>query len=157
LALAAIVCGTSLLLILEEATGRIATHGWLSASWIACLIAGVIWRYATRCHYSDVIDMDTVSLLRRSIRQARKDLFLARCLYAGVPCGALGGFLLMQLTLRHTSALTLVTDPTIRLIQAAAGIAALLAMMITGAVLARSRRQLARKLGENLRSLEIDL
>src|SRR5665213_2004836 len=44
-ALVTIVCGVSLLLIFEEVTRRIATHGWLSAIWILCLVAGAVWRY----------------------------------------------------------------------------------------------------------------
>jgi hypothetical protein len=152
-----IVAGVSILLALEEIAGRIATHGWLSASWLVCLAAGLIWRYSTRCERSGVLDLDTVTLLKSSVRQAQKDLLLARCLYAGVPCGAVSGFLLMQFAARHDSVLTLAVNPTIRMIQTGAGIFALLAMMLTGAVLARSRRTQARELGEILKSMQSDL
>jgi hypothetical protein len=155
--LVTIVGAVSLLLLLEEITGRVATHGWLSASWILCLAAGLIWRYGTRRQPSGDLNLDTVTLLKSSIRQAQKDLFLARCLYAGVPCGAVCGFLVMQFAAQHGSALTLATDPTARMIQTGAGIIALVAMMVTGAVLARSRRIQARELSDQLKSMESDL
>ena len=41
---ATIMCGISLLLIFEEATGRVPTHGMLSVIWILGLVLGVLWR-----------------------------------------------------------------------------------------------------------------
>jgi hypothetical protein len=155
--LVTIVGAVSLLLLLAEITGRVATHGWLSASWILCLAAGLIWRYGTRCQHSGDLNVDTVTLLKSSIRQAQKDLFLARCLYAGVPCGAACGFLVMHLAAQLGPALTLAIDPRVRMIQTGAGIIALISMMVTGAVLARSRRIQARQLSEKLKSIESDL
>jgi hypothetical protein len=155
--LVAIVGAISLLLLLEEITGRVATHGWLSASWIVCLAAGLIWRDGIQRHHSGDLNVDTVTLLKSSVRQAQKDLFLARCLYAGVPCGAICGFLIMQLAAQHGSAPPLAADPGVRMIQTGAGIIALVAMMLSGAVLASSRRIQARELGDKLKSMESDL
>src|SRR5271154_6290061 len=89
----AIMCGTSLLLIFEEATGRVTTHGALSVIWILGLVLGVVWHRRARCNRSDAITLDTVSLLKFMIGRAKRDLRIARWLYAGVPCGALAGFL----------------------------------------------------------------
>ena len=47
-----IVCGIAILLIFEEATGRIASHGVLSAIWIIGLAIGVLWHRRARCNRS---------------------------------------------------------------------------------------------------------
>jgi hypothetical protein len=122
-----------------------------------CLAAGLFWRYGTQRQHSGDLDVDTVTLLKSSLRQAQKDLFLARCLYAGVPCGAACGFMIMQLMAQHASAPPPANDPGVRLIQTGAGIIALAAMMLTGAALASSRRIQARELSEKLKSMESDL
>src|SRR5271154_3903292 len=89
----AIMCGTSLLLIFEEATGRVTTHGTLSVIWILGLVLGVVWHRRARCNRSDAITLDTVSLLKFMIARAKRDLRIARWLYAGVPCGGIVGYL----------------------------------------------------------------
>src|SRR5271167_4561913 len=93
----AIMCGTALLLIFEEATGRVTTHGALSVIWILGLIVGTVWHRRARCNRSDAITLDTVSLLKFMMARAKRDLRIARWLYAGVPCAAIVGYLVTKL------------------------------------------------------------
>ena len=153
----AIMCGISLLLIFEEATGRLTTHGTLSAIWILGLALGVVLRRRARCNLSDALTLDTVSLLKSMIARANSDLFVARCLYAGVPCGAVVGFLVLKVAGIGAPPSAIAVHGLLHLIQTAAGMAALIAMMVTGAILARSRRLQVRELGEKLRLIEADL
>jgi hypothetical protein len=95
--LLAILCGISILLVFEEATGRLVTHGALSAIWIFGIAIGVLWRRRARCHRSDALASDTVSLLRFPIARAKSEMFVAGCLWAGVPCGALVGLVVAKL------------------------------------------------------------
>ena len=92
----AIMCGTSFLLIFEEATGRVTTHGTLSVIWILGLVIGLVWRRRARCSRLDALTLDTVSLLESMIARAKSDLLVARCLYVGVPCGAVVGFFVAE-------------------------------------------------------------
>jgi hypothetical protein len=149
--------GISLLLIFEEATGRVATHGRLSAIWILGLLLGVFWRRRVQCKRADAISMDTISLLKFMIARAKSDLFVARCLYAGVPCGALAGFFVLKLARGGPSSSAIATHPHLHFIQAGAGIAVLIAMMVIGVILARSRRVQVQELSEKLRLIEGDL
>jgi len=152
-----IMCGISLLLIFEEATGRVTTHGTLSVIWILGLALGVVWHRRARCNRSDALTLDTVSLLKSMIARAKSDLFVARCLYAGVPCGAVVGFLVLKLAGIGASRSAIAVHGPLHLIQTGAGVAALIAMMVTGAILARSRRLQVRELSEKLRLIEADL
>jgi hypothetical protein len=153
----AILCGISILLIFEEATGRVATHGALSAIWILGVVLSIVWRRRARCNRSDALTRDTVSLLKSMISRASSDLFVARCLYAGVPCGAAAGFFVMKLAGIGASPSAVAIPGPLRLLQTGAGVAALIAMMVTGIVLARSRRLQVRELSEKLRLIEADL
>jgi hypothetical protein len=146
----AILCGIGLLLVFEESTGRVATHGALSAIWILAVTLGIGWQRRARCNRTDALALDTVRLLEVMIARAKRDLFLARCLYAGVPCGAALGFLVFKPGAPAV-------DARLHLIQSALGVAALLAMMVTGAVLARSRRTQVEELTEKLRIIKTDL
>lgn len=152
----AILCGISLLLIFEEATGRVATHGMLSVIWILGLILGVVGRRRARCNRANAIALDTVRLLKFMIARAKKDLFLAQCLYAGVPCGAMAGFFVLKLAGGSASPSAIATHPHLRFIQTGAGIATLIAMMVAGVILARSRRLQVQELREKLRLIETD-
>jgi len=150
----AIMCGIALLLIFEEATGRVASHGVLSAIWILGLAVGVVRRrraVSKRCH---ALTSDTVSLLKLMIARAKSDLFVARCLYAGVPCGAAAGYVASDLL--GIGGVT-AASPYLHMIQTGAGIAALIIMMVAGAVLARSRRFQVRELSDRLRSIQTDV
>jgi hypothetical protein len=153
----AIVCGIAILLIFEEATGRLASHGILSAIWILGLGIGLFLQGRARCNRVDALTLDTVSLLRFMIARAKKDLFVARCLYAGVPCGAVVGFITSKLAGIGASPSAQAAGPRLNMIQTGAGIAAIIAMMVTGVILARSRHLQVQELTEKLRSINADL
>jgi hypothetical protein len=153
----AIVCGISLLLIFEEATGRVTTHGALSAIWILGMAVGVAWRRRAGCNRSDALALDTVRLLKFLIARAKSDMFVARCLYAGVPCGALAGYVVAKVTGISASPAAIAAHPRLHPIQTGAGIAALIVMIATGAILARSRRRQVQEFSEKLRSIEADV
>jgi len=153
----AIMCGTSLLLIFEEATGRVTTHGTLSVIWIFGLVLGVVWHRRARCNRSDAITLDTVSLLKFMIARAKRDLRIARWLYAGVPCGAVAGFLAVKLAGIGASPNAIAVPPHLHLIETGARVAALIAMTVIGVILARSRRLQVQELSEKLRLITADL
>jgi hypothetical protein len=150
----AILFGISLLLIFEEATGRLSTHGALSAIWILGLAIGIIRQRRAQCNRSDALARDTVSLLKFMLARAKSDLFIARCLYAGAPCGAAVSFLVSRLLGIGPSPSSIAVSPQLRLIQTGAGVAALIVMIVTGAILARSRQLQVRELSEKLRSIQ---
>ncbi|MCU1238322.1 MAG: hypothetical protein JWP63_6289 [Candidatus Solibacter sp.] len=152
----AILCGVTLLFIFEEATGRVATHGALSFLWILGLVFGMVLRRRARCHGVDALRLDTVRLLEFMIARAKRDLLIARCLYAGVPCGAAAGFLAMKLAGIGGPGAAGVSA-NLHAIQTGAGIAALIAMTSTGAVLARSRRHQVSELSEKLRNIRTEV
>ena len=153
----AIVCGFALLLVFEEATGRVASHGILSAIWIAVVVCGVVWQRRTRCNRLDALTMDTVRLLKAMISRAKRDLFVARCLYAGVPLGAAVGYVVSRLAGFGSPESERAAHPGLDMLQTGAGLAALIAMMIVGVVLARSRSVQVRELSEKLRAIETDV
>ena len=153
----ATLSAVSLLLIFEEATRNIPTPGWLSGVWVFTLVLGRVWHRRARCNRSDALALATVSLLRSMIARAKSDLTIARCLYAGVPCGALLGFLLMGRLGINPSPRALVTEGRFHLIPLVCGVAILAAMMIAGAVMTRSRRRQIQELERKLRLIETDL
>jgi hypothetical protein len=153
----AIVCGVDILVIFEEATGRSASHGILSLICTLGLAIGLVCQRRSRCHRSDAVTLDTVGLLKSMIARAKKDLFVARCLYAGVPLGALGGYLIANFAGIGASPAANGIAPPLRTIQAGAGVAALIVMIVAGAILARSRRLQVQELTQKLRSLTDDL
>ncbi len=152
----AIMSGVALLLVFEEATGRISKHGTLSVIWILGLAFALIRHRRARSNRSDVLTLDTVSLLKSMLARAKKDLFVARCLYGGVPCGAVVGFVVMKMADTGASP-PAVVHPWLHLMQTGAAIAVLVAMMVTGVVLARSRSIQVRDLSEKLRLFKADL
>jgi hypothetical protein len=156
----AIVCGIAVLLIFEEATDRLGTHGLLSMVWIV-VVTSAAWRKRARCNRPDAMTLDTVSLLKAMIARAKSDLTLARTLYAGVPCGAVAGGVAMKLMTRFTSfggaTGAKVVSPRLDMLQTGAGVAALVIMIVAGLVLARSRAAQLRELGEKLKSIEADV
>ncbi|MBV9182106.1 MAG: hypothetical protein JO356_12420 [Acidobacteria bacterium] len=147
------LCAATLLLIIAEMTGRIATHGFLSVIWIVDLAIGAAWYWRARCSRIDALTLDLVTLLKFMLEKAKRDLFLARCLYAGVPCGALIGALIAKLT-RGLTASARAVYPVLHPMLTAAGVALLLIMVGAGFVLARSRRFQVRTLAEKLRAAE---
>ncbi len=156
----AIFCGIALLLIFEEATGRLATHGFLSVIWIATVAGGVLWHRRARCNRLDALTSDTVSLLKAMIVRAKKDLFIARCLYAGVPVSATASYVVLKLAgfgastpagVGHT-----LVHPHLAMVWLGARVAILVGMVVAGVVLARARSAQVRDLEEKLRALESD-
>lgn len=153
----AILCGVAALLIFEEATGRVQSHGMLSIVWILSLLCGNLWRRRSRRNRSEVSTLDTVSLLKVMIGRAKTDLFLARCLYAGVPCGALLGYWLIRAAGLGAPAAPFAVQTSLQLVQTGLGAAALILMTLTGAILNRSRRVQVRELEQKLRCIEEEL
>jgi hypothetical protein len=156
----AILYGISVLLIFEEATGRVATRGLLSVAWTV-VVTGVIWRKRTRCTRVDALTLDTVSLLKSMIAQAKKDLILARNLYLGAPCGAVAGVIVMRFLMKFRSfragTVSRPVGPHLEMVQTGAGLATLAIMVVAGLVLARSRARQVKDLSEKLKSIEADL
>jgi hypothetical protein len=150
----AILAGLTVLFIFEEATGRVSTHGALSIAWILIIAIRTIRCRHARCNRSDAFTQDSVSLLKFMLARAKSDLFIARCLYAGVPCGAVAGFVVAKIAGLGASPSARAVHPLLQWIQTGAGIAALIVMTVTGAVLARSRRLQVQEFSEKLKSIE---
>jgi hypothetical protein len=125
--------------------------------WTLGLVIGLIFHRRARCNRSDALTLDTVSLLKSMIARAKSDLFVARCLYVGVPCGAVAGYIVMKLAGIGAPPLANGISPHLRTIQTGAGIAALIVMMAAGAILARSRHLQVHELSDKLRSIADDL
>ena len=153
----AIVCGIGMLLIFEETTGRIASHGVLSVIWTVGLAIGVILQKHARSSRCAASTLDTVSLLEFLIARAKRDLFVARCLYAGVPFGAAVGFFVADLAGLSAPPRATAVDPRLHLLQTGAGIAALVIMIAVGLILARSRRLQVQVLSAKLKSIKADV
>jgi hypothetical protein len=152
-----VLCGIAVLLVFEEATGRLASHGIVSAGWIAVVVTGLVWQKRARCSRLDALTMDTVRLLKAMIARAKSDLFVARCLYAGVPLGAAAGYIVSKLAGIGASEAVTAAHPHLDMVQTGAGIVALAVMIVAGVVLARSRSVQVRELKEKLRAIESDL
>jgi len=153
----AICCAVALLLVFEEATGRLATRGALSVVWILGIVLAVVRCRRARWNRSDAVTLDTVSLLKFMIAQAKSDLSIARRLYAGVPCGAAAGALMMKLARIGAPPSAVAVRGPLHGIQTGAGVALLLAMIVTGVILARARSRQVQQLSEKLRLIEEDL
>jgi hypothetical protein len=125
--------------------------------WILGLASGVVWHRRARCSRSDAVILETTSLVKFMIARAKSDLLVARCLYAGVPCGAVVALLAAKLAGIGASPSAGALHPRLHLIQTGAGMAALLAMMVIGAILARARHLQVQQLSEKLRLIESDL
>jgi hypothetical protein len=152
-----IMCGIAVLLVFEEATGRLASHGILSGLWIAGVVAGLVWQRRARCRQLDALTLDTVRLLKAMIARAKNDLFVARCLYAGVPLGAAVGYVVSKFVGIGASESGIAAHPHLEMAQTGAGVAALIVMMVVGVILARSRRVQVRELSEKLKAIETEL
>jgi hypothetical protein len=152
-----ILCGIALLLIFEEATGRLASRGILSGIWIIGIVVGLVWQRRARCNQLDALTLDTVALLKVMITRAKRDLFVARCLYVGVPLGAAVGYVVSKLTGIGASESGIAAHPHLEMVQTGAGVAALIVMMVVGAILARSRRIQVGELSEKLKAIETEL
>lgn len=151
-----ILCGTGLLLIFDAVTERSMTHGALGLIWILGLVLGFVWYRRARCNRAEAITFDTVRLLRFMIAQAQKDLRIARCLYAGAPCGALAGFIIARLIGFGTSPNATAVSTQVHLMRTGAAVAALITMMVIGMMVARDRRLQVQEFREKLRSIQED-
>jgi len=152
-----ILCGTGLLLIFDAVTERSMTHAALSVIWILGLVLGVVWYRRARCNRAEAITFDTVRLLRFMIARAKKDLRIARCLYAGAPCGAVAGFIIARLTGFGASPNAIAVSRQVHLIRTGAAVATLITMMMIGLIVARDRRLQVQELTEKLRSIQDDM
>jgi hypothetical protein len=110
-----------------------------------------------RCSRLDALSLDTVRLLKTLIARARRDLFLARCLWAGVPCSAAVGSVVAKLAGIGALPGASAAHPYLERMQTGAGVATLVIMIITGVILARSRSAQVRELSARLRSIESDV
>jgi hypothetical protein len=153
----AILCGIAILLLFEEITGRLASHGVVSAIWISGVVIGAFWHGRARCNRLDALTLDTVRLLKAMIATAKSDLFVARCLYAGVPLSAGISFSVLKLAGVGASPIVKAINPGLEMIQTGAGVAGLIIMTVVGIVLAHSRSLQVRNLSEKLRLFETDL
>lgn len=153
----AIMCAVAILLIFEEATGRRSSHGFLSVAWIAVVVVGVVWHRRARCKRLDALTLGTISLLKAMIARAKRDLFVARCLYAGVPLGAAVGYVVSKFLGNGGSSQGRAAHPRLEMAQTAADVVLLIVMMVAGVILARSRSVQVRELNEKLRAIESDL
>lgn len=152
-----ILCGTGLLLIFDAVTERSMTHGALSVIWIYGLVLGVVWHRRARFNQAEAITFNTVRLLRFMIVRTKKDLRIARCLYAGAPCGAVAGFIIARLTGFGASPNATAVSMQAHLIRTGAEVAALITMMMIGLIVARERRLQVQKLTEKLRSIQEEM
>ncbi|MGC4055274.1 MAG: hypothetical protein QM757_41090 [Paludibaculum sp.] len=118
---------------------------------------GVAHNRRMRRESSNLLTLDMVSSLRRMIAQAKRDLFLARCLYAGAPLGAVISYLVASMAGVSRSPLAAGGSQMLHDLQTAAGVAALLAMMLTGILLERARRTQVENLNRKLKSMTEDL
>ncbi len=153
----ALLCGVGILIAFEEATGRVNTNGVLSGMWLLGLGIGFVLMRRSQVNRSQVLTMDMAGLLKSTIARAKKDLFLARCLYAGVPCGAVASYIILKLAGFGSSPSANAAGPRLSAIQTAAGIVALLIMIIAGVILARSRRLQVQDLTKKLTSIAEDV
>ncbi|QOY90909.1 hypothetical protein [Paludibaculum fermentans] len=151
--LVAILCAFDILLIFEEATGRLSSYGILSALWTLGLALGVIYRRRQQNSLASLVTRDMVSLLRQMIVRAKRDLFLARCLYVGAPLGAIIAYLAAKAAGLGASSQASVVSPRLHALQTGAGVAAILAMMLAGLLLERARRAQVQHLGSKLQAI----
>ncbi|WP_321477700.1 hypothetical protein [uncultured Paludibaculum sp.] len=147
----AILLGFDLLLVFEEATGRLRSHGILSTLWTLGLALGLIYHRRTHCAPVNPLTLDMVSLLKNMIVRAKRDLLLARSLYLGAPIGAIIVYLVTRLAGISTSPLAIGAVPRLHAVQTAAGVAAILAMMVAGILLEHARRTQVQDLSRKLK------
>ena len=152
-----IVCGIAFLLVFEELTGRLPSYGLISAIWIAGVICGVVWNRRARINRLDGMSSNTAGLLKAMISHAKRDLFVARCLYGGVPFGAIVGYFALLWVGVGSPQLVRTGHPLLHMVQTGAGIAALALMMGAGIALARSRSRQVRELTDKLEAAEMDM
>jgi hypothetical protein len=110
-----------------------------------------------RCNRLDALTQGTISLLKAMITRAKKDLFVARCLYAGVPLGAAVGYVVSNFIGIGASSQGRAAHLHLEMVQRVADVVVLIVMMVAGVILARSRSVQVKELNEKLRAIESDL
>lgn len=148
-----ILCGTALLLVFAAAATRSVGLGVITALWMAC-VAGAIWYQRARCRAADALDLDTLSLLKRMIKRARRGLIQARRLYAGVPLAAAASAAVTRIFAPRLVLAGHFVTPWLGVAYTIAGLVMLVVMVVAGLVLARARQSQLRELTATLRSFE---
>ncbi len=151
-----LLCATAVVLALGEAIVRSVPLGIVTGLWIA-FVAGAIWYQRARCRAVDALDLDTVSLLKRMIRRAKKGLTQARRLYAGVPLAAAASAIVTRLFIPGLGAGRPAVAPWLNLTYTIACLVMLAVMIGAGLMLARARQRQLRELSEKLRLFEDSL
>ena len=148
-----VLCATALVLVFGEAIVRSVPLGIITGLWIA-FVAGAIWYQRRRCRTIDALDLDTVSLLKRMIKRAKKGLTQARRLYAGVPLAAGVSAVVTRMFLPNLGAGRPAVADWLNTTYMIACLAMLAVMVGAGLVLARARQSQLRELTEKLRLFE---
>lgn len=149
----AILCAFDLLLVFEEATGRLASHGILSALWTLGLALGLLYHRRKQSRLTSIVTLDTVSLLKQMLVRAKRDLFLARCLYLGAPLGAIVAYVVVKAVGLGAASPATIVSPRLHGLQTGAGVAAILVMILAGVALERARRAQVQHLGSKLQAI----
>lgn len=143
----------ALLLVFAEAILRSLPLGIVTVLWIA-FVAGAIWYRRVRCRAADALDLDTVSLLKRMIKRARKGLADARRLYIGVPLAAAAGAGATRFFWPGLGSGKPAVAVWLHVTYTAASLVMLIVMIGAGLILARARRRQLRELTDRLRLFE---
>ncbi len=152
----AILCGTAVLLVFGAIATQSAGLGIAAALWVAFVI-GAVWYQGVRCRAADALDLDTISLLKRMIKRAKRGLVQARRLYAGAPLAAAVSWTATRFFWPGLASGGHAMAPWMAAAYALVSVAMLGAMVVAGLVLARARRRQLDALSEKLRLFEGDV
>ncbi len=148
-----IVCATALLLAFGAVAVRSVGLGVITALWVA-VMAGVVGYQRARCRAADALDLDTLSLLRRMIKRAKRGLTQARRLYAGVPLAAAVGWGVTRVFVSPLALDGHIVRPWLVTTYTIVSLVMLVAVIAAGLVLARARQRQLGELRETLRLFE---
>ena len=112
-------------------------------------MVGAIGYQRAGCRAADALDLDTVSLLKRMIKCARRGLIQARRLYAGVPLAAIVSAVVTRIFAPRLALGGHAASPWVTVIYTIASLAMLVVMVVAGLVLARARQRQLRELTKN--------
>jgi len=148
-----LLCATALVLVFAEAVVRSIPLGIVTGLWIA-FVAGAVWYQRARCRAADALDLDTVSLLKRMIKRAKRGLTQARRLYAGVPVAATVSWVATRLFWPGLGAAKPAAAAWLHVTYTIVCLVMLAVMIGAGLALARARRRQLRALTDRLRLFE---
>jgi hypothetical protein len=151
--LIAILSGTAILLVFGAIATQSAGLRIAATLWVAFVI-GAIWYQGVRCRAADALDLDTISLLKRMIKRAKRGLVQARRLYAGTPLAAAVSWTATRFFWPGLASGGHVMAPWLATTYTLASLAMLGAMVAAGLGLARARRRQLDELSEKLRLFE---